>query len=81
MARINMIQKQHETRQHLPAEDPRIPRLFFEQNYMQPVKIKMLKTEQPLKEPYTDYELQLLLKKPDVKKCSFREFRTWARGL
>jgi integrase/recombinase XerD len=51
---------------------------FAEQNYMQLVKIKMLKTEQPLKEPYTDYELQLLLKKPDVKKCSFREFRTWA---
>lgn len=50
---------------------------FHEQNYIQPVKIKLLKADLPVKDTYTDQELSIMLKKPDIKKCGFREFRTW----
>lgn len=50
---------------------------FHEQNYIQPVKIKLLKSELSVKETYTDEELSAMLKKPNIKKCGFREFRTW----
>lgn len=50
---------------------------YHEQDYIRPVKIKLLKSELPVKETYTDQELSIMLKKPDIKKCSFREFRTW----
>jgi len=45
--------------------------------YCQSIKFKLLKTETKIKEVYTDAELQLLLKKPDIKKSSFTEYRTW----
>ena len=45
--------------------------------YCQSVKFKLLKTEIKIKEVYTDAELQLLLRKPDIKKSSFTEYRTW----
>lgn len=48
------------------------------QGYMQPVKIHFLKYQEELKEVYTDEELKELLKKPNMKKCNFTEFRTWA---
>ena len=41
-------------------------------------KIHMIKAEKKLKETYTDQELEILLKKPDMKKCTFGEFKTWA---
>jgi integrase/recombinase XerD len=40
-------------------------------------KVNMLKTQKKIKETYTDKELELLLEKPDVKKCDFAEYRTW----
>jgi len=48
------------------------------EHYCQPVKIRLLKVNEQIKETYTDDEISKLLKKPDVKKSSFREFRTWA---
>ena len=39
--------------------------------------IKPYKGVESLKEPYTDEELSLLLKKPDMRKCSFEEYRNW----
>jgi integrase/recombinase XerD len=50
---------------------------LHEENYIQPVKIKLLKSDLPVKETYTDQELSVMLKKPNIKKRSFREFRTW----
>lgn len=35
------------------------------------------KGEETIKETYTDDELRLLLKRPNVKKCSFAEYRSW----
>ena len=44
---------------------------------MERFPIKMIHADEPVKEPYTADELERLLKKPDVKKCSFAEYRNW----
>lgn len=40
-------------------------------------KVQLLKAQQEVKECYTEQEVIVLLKKPEVKSTSFREFRTW----
>ncbi|MCX8074893.1 MAG: site-specific integrase [Clostridia bacterium] len=50
---------------------------FMEMGYTKPFKITLIKTEKTIKPTYTDYELQLLLKKPDLNKCNFSEYRNW----
>lgn len=40
-------------------------------------KIKLPKVDKAIKETYTDEELRLLLKKPDIKRCGFTEYKTW----
>ncbi|MCX8128900.1 MAG: tyrosine-type recombinase/integrase [Clostridia bacterium] len=50
---------------------------WCEQDYCQPSKIKLLKTETKIKDCYTDTELKVLLQKPDIKRCSFSEYRNW----
>lgn len=42
------------------------------------LNIPLYKAEETIKETYTDGELKALLKKPDVRKCTFAEFRNWA---
>jgi len=49
----------------------------MEMDYMPTFKITIPKADKKLKETYTDSELQLLLKKPDVKSCSFSEYKIW----
>lgn len=51
---------------------------FMELGYVEPFLIKLPKVEQKIKVGFTDRELEILLKKPDVKKCSFTELRNWA---
>ncbi|HCJ59009.1 MAG TPA: integrase [Clostridiaceae bacterium] len=50
---------------------------FMELGYIEDFKISLIEAEKPLKETYTDEELELLLKKPNIKTCSFPEYRTW----
>jgi integrase/recombinase XerD len=45
--------------------------------YAEPFKIPMLKAVKKIKETYTDNEINILLKKPDMKKCRFSEYRNW----
>ncbi|MEA4970822.1 MAG: tyrosine-type recombinase/integrase [Candidatus Pelethousia sp.] len=40
-------------------------------------QIAQIRTTQPVKEPYTKAELALLLKKPNIKSCSFARYRNW----
>ncbi len=40
-------------------------------------KIRLPKAEKRIKETYTDEELEVLLKKPDLKKVKFTEYKTW----
>lgn len=41
------------------------------------VSMKLYKRQETLKETYSDRELKALLKKPDMKKCNFSEYRNW----
>ena len=56
-------------------------RAFFyycmECGYMTRFKIVMPRLDKEVKETYTDDELSLLLEKPDLKKCSFTEYKIW----
>ncbi len=55
-------------------------RVFFsfcaEREYMKPINPKLMKVDEEIKEPYTDAELQRLLKKP--KSNRWTEWRSWA---
>ena len=37
----------------------------------------MPKADKKIKETYTDEELKKLLKKPNLKRCEFNEYKTW----
>ncbi|MCF8019018.1 MAG: tyrosine-type recombinase/integrase [Vallitaleaceae bacterium] len=50
---------------------------FMELEYLPRFKIKLLKQQETIKETYTDQELKILLKKPNVKTCTFAEYRDW----
>lgn len=50
---------------------------LMESGYMQTYKIQLPKYVKDVKETYTDTELQTLLKKPNVKECSFTTYKTW----
>ncbi|MBR6405887.1 MAG: tyrosine-type recombinase/integrase [Lachnospiraceae bacterium] len=41
------------------------------------LNIPLYKAEETIKETYTDEELLRLLKKPNLRKCSFTEYRNW----
>ena len=53
--------------------------LYFgmEQGYLPRFKLELIKSDKELKETYSDEELTRLLKKPDIKKCGFAEYRNW----
>lgn len=50
---------------------------FMKLGYMEEFKITIHQAEKKVKETYTDRELELLLRKPNLKKCNFAEYRTW----
>lgn len=41
------------------------------------INISLYKAEETIKETYTDKELEVLLKKPDIRKSTFAEYRNW----
>ena len=41
------------------------------------ISISLVKEDKEPIEPYTDQEIQKLLKKPDMKHCTFAEYRNW----
>jgi len=49
----------------------------MELGYLSNFKIQLLKTEKKIKITYTDCELALLLKKPNMNSCTFTEYRNW----
>ena len=49
----------------------------MELGYLSRFKLELIKANKELKETYTDEELALLLKKPDIKQCGFAEYRDW----
>lgn len=47
------------------------------EGYVEQFKMQSIKTDKHTIETYTDRELSLLLKKPNIKKCSFVEYQCW----
>lgn len=47
------------------------------EGYVDQFKMQSIKTDKHTIETYTDRELSLLLKKPNIKKCSFVEYQCW----
>lgn len=50
---------------------------FMECEYIESYKIKIIKADKEPIETYSDKELEILLKKPDLKKCSFSHYKAW----
>ncbi|MFR1377670.1 MAG: tyrosine-type recombinase/integrase [Clostridium neonatale] len=50
---------------------------FMRLGYMDEFKIATYKFDKTIIETYTDEELKKLLKKPNMQKCSFVQFRSW----
>ena len=46
-------------------------------DYLQPIKFTMLKADEEIKDTYSEIQLKTLLEKPDLKTCSFAEYRSW----
>lgn len=49
---------------------------FIQKEYIDEFKVSLPKADKALKEVYTDRELEVLLKKPNIKKCRFTEYRS-----
>lgn len=50
---------------------------FMRQNYIDTVKLDVPKVDKKPIETYTDTELHTLLKKPNLKQCTFTEYKMW----
>jgi len=50
---------------------------FMEEGYTKQFKVEMLRQKKTIKETYSEADLEKLLKKPDLKKCNFSEYRSW----
>ena len=50
---------------------------FMDEGQLSQFKIKLPKVDKKLKETYSDEELKLLLKKPNLKTCDFSEYKIW----
>lgn len=51
---------------------------FMRLGYIDEFKVKLQKQDKEVIETYSKQEIELLTKKPNVKKCSFAEFRDWS---
>lgn len=49
----------------------------MDENYLQSFKLTIPKVEKKIKETYTDSELKVLLKKPNLKTTTFSEYKIW----
>lgn len=54
-----------------------ILKYMMQLDYIEKFTIHLIKVDKPLKEIYTNSELKLLLKSPNIKKCDFSEYRNW----
>lgn len=50
---------------------------FMRVGYLDKYTISLIKAQEPIIETYSEQELKLLLKKPDIKKCTFVDYRNY----
>ena len=51
---------------------------FMKNNYITKFQIKQIKETEKIPDLYTDEDIQKLLEKPNMQRCDFAEYRTWA---
>ena len=49
----------------------------FEKGYIPPFKITLMRIQKPIKQTYSDKEIEALLQKPDMSVTKFEEYRNW----
>ena len=49
----------------------------YANGYLRKITVKKIKVDQEIKETYTEDQIRALLKKPNLKQCSFAEYRNW----
>lgn len=54
-----------------------ILRYFMRQGWLPQMELQLPKADKAPTETYTDEELRILLKKPNLKKCGFTEYKCW----
>ena len=52
-------------------------RFLMSEEYVPHFKLRAIKVDKPNVETYTEEELNCLLQKPNIKKCSFIEYQAW----
>ena len=52
-------------------------RYAMTQGYLNEFKITLISQDKAVKEIYSEEEIEKLIKKPDLKSCSFSEYRNW----
>ena len=50
---------------------------LMNEGYLEPFRMQAIKVDKTGVETYSDEELYTLLKKPNIKKCSFSEYQCW----
>ena len=50
---------------------------LMDEGYMQPFKMRSIRVDKQPVETYTDAELKVLLKKPDMRTCRYTEYQCW----
>lgn len=50
---------------------------LMREGYVESFEMRSIKTDKNPIETYTDYELQRLLQKPNIKRCRFTEYQSW----
>lgn len=50
---------------------------LMKEGYLKPFEMKSIKVDQNHIETYTEDELHILLKKPNIRRCSFTEYQCW----
>ena len=51
---------------------------LMDNEYIPTFKVTSIKVDKPPKDTYTDEDLKVLLRKPNINKCSFIEYESWA---
>ena len=49
----------------------------FEKGYIPPFQISLMRIQKPIKQIYSDKEIETLLIKPDMSVTKFQEYRNW----
>lgn len=50
---------------------------WAEQEYIEKFKVEKIKFDETIKDTFTEAEIKMLLKKPNLKKCTFLEYECW----